>query len=170
MICARSQPMLNFAKGGQTQGNIMPRISTLTHYFPGWLLGLTVLISACSLVGNYQPRAHAQLTDLMAAHLQMIDDFTAPSGTLDTLALADADHTLQLRFAEALAYAESLGDPLRTDNLRLLQLVYREDHARLLRQHRPFTPAQAALWRSQARLAYLEAVRGECNRPASPCE
>lgn len=155
MICARDQPMLNFAKGGQTQGDIMPRISTLTHYFPGWLLGLTVLISACSLVGNYQPRAHAQLTDLMAAHLQMIDDFTAPSGTLDTLALA---------------YAESLGDPLRTDNLRLLQLVYREDHARLLRQHRPFTPAQAALWRAQARLAYLEAVRGECNRPASPCE
>lgn len=69
----------------------MPRISTLTRYLPGWLLFLAVLISACSLVGNYQPRAHAQLTDLMAAHLQFIDDFTAPSGVLDTAALEDAD-------------------------------------------------------------------------------
>ncbi|EJG0743277.1 hypothetical protein SMZ27_002499 [Cronobacter sakazakii] len=170
MICARHGLLLNFIQSGQTQGDLMPRISTLTRYLPGWLLFLAVLISACSLVGNYQPRAHAQLTDLMAAHLQFIDDFTAPSGVLDTAALEDADHTLQLRFAEALAYAESLGDPLRTDNLRLLQSVYQEDHARLLKQHRPFTPAQAALWRDQARLAYLEAVRGECRRPASPCE
>ncbi|EOC0416831.1 hypothetical protein ACI0Z1_001353 [Cronobacter malonaticus] len=170
MICARSQPMLNFAKGGQTQGDIMPRISTLTRYLPGWLLCLTVLISACSMVGNYQPRAHAQLTDLMAAHLQFIDDFTASSDALDASALAEEDQLLRLRFAEAIAYAESLGDPLRTDNLRLLQSVYREDHARLQKQHRLFTPAQAALWRDQARLAYLEAVRGECNRPGSPCQ
>ncbi|MDI6425905.1 hypothetical protein QL200_08145 [Cronobacter dublinensis] len=106
----------------------------------------------------------------MAAHLQLIDDFTAPSGELDTAALAKADHDIRLRFAQAIAYAESLHDPLRTDNLRLLQSVYRDDHARLVKQNHPFSPAQAALWRAQARLAYLEALRGECSRPASPCQ
>ncbi|CCJ90066.1 hypothetical protein ACN5L5_001273 [Cronobacter turicensis] len=170
MICARHFLMLNFTQNGQTHEDIMTHVSTPTLSGRSWLLWLAVLLTACHLIGNYQPRAHAQLTDLMAAHLQFIDDFTAPSGTLDTTALADDDRHLRLRFAEAIAYSESLRDPLRTDNLRLLQAIYREDHARLLRQQRPFTPAQAALRRDQARLAYLEAVRGECSRPASPCQ
>ncbi|EOC1348722.1 hypothetical protein ACI093_003845 [Cronobacter turicensis] len=170
MICARPFLMLNFTQDGQMHEDIMTHATTLTLFWRSWLLWLAVVLSACSLTGNYQPRAHAQLTDLMAAHLQFIDDFTAPSGTLDTTALADDDRHLRLRFAEAMAYSESLRDPLRTDNLRLLQAIYREDHARLIRQQRPFTPAQAALWRDQARLAYLEAVRGECSRPASPCQ
>ncbi|ELY4522405.1 hypothetical protein ACM916_003046 [Cronobacter turicensis] len=170
MICARHFLMLNFTQNGQTHEDIMTHVSTPTLSGRSWLLLLAVLLSACSLIDHYQPRAHAQLTDLMAAHLQFIDDFTAPSGTLDTSALADDDRHLRLHFAEAITYAESLGDPLRTDNLRLLQAIYREDHARLQRQNRPFTPSQAALRRDQARLAYLEAVRGECSRPASPCQ
>ncbi|ELY6246146.1 hypothetical protein SNQ22_002518 [Cronobacter universalis] len=170
MICARPLLMLNFTQNGQTHEDIMNHVSTPTLCGRAWLLWLAVLLSACSLIGNYQPRAHAQLTDLMAAHLQLIDDFTATSGPLDAAALADEDRLLRLRFAEAIAYSESLRDPLRTDNLRLLLMIYREDHTRLLRQQRTFTPAQAALWRDQARLAYLEAVRGECSRPASPCQ
>lgn len=150
----------------------MPYVITLS-LFPKKcleLMLLTVLVSACSLVGHYQPRAHAQLTELMVAHLQLIDDVTAPSGDWHADALSEADSRLRLRFAEALAYAESLHDPLRTDNLHLLQSLYRGDRARLFKQHHPFTAQQAALWRKQTQLAYLEAIRGECSRPASPCQ
>ncbi|WP_234012936.1 hypothetical protein [Cronobacter dublinensis] len=148
----------------------MPHQTPLTLSRQVTALLLAALLAACSLVGNYQGRAHEQLTDLMAAHLQLIDDFTAPAGELDNAALAKADHDMRLRFAQAIAYAGSLHDTLRTDNLHLLQSVYRDDHARLVKQNRPFSPAQAALWREQARQAYLEALQGECSRPASPCQ
>ncbi|EKK7715021.1 hypothetical protein PO816_001900 [Cronobacter dublinensis] len=169
MICARYGLMLNFAKDTRSQGDTMPHQTSRTLSGQAALL-LAALLAACSLVGNYQARAHEQLTDLMAAHLQLIDDFTAPAGELDTAALAKADHDMRLRFAQAIAYAESLHDTLRTDNLRLLQSVYRDDHTRLVKQNYPFSPAQAALWRAQARQAYFEALRGECSRPASPCQ
>ncbi|EPB6469611.1 hypothetical protein ACQUW4_004305 [Cronobacter dublinensis] len=169
MICARYGLMLNFAKDTRSQGDTMPHQTSQTLSGQAALL-LAALLAACSLVGNYQARAHEQLTDLMATHLQLIDDFTAPAGELDNAALAKADHDMRLRFAQAIAYAESLHDPLRTDNLRLLQSVYRDDHARLVKQNPPFSPAQAKLWRAQARQAYLEALRGECSRPASPCQ
>ncbi|MDT3667720.1 hypothetical protein ROK90_17155 [Cronobacter dublinensis] len=170
MICARYGLMLNFAKDTRSQGDTMPHQTPLMLSRQVTALLLAALLIACSLVGNYQGRAHEQLTDLMAAHLQLIDDFTAPAGALDNAALAKADHDMRLRFAQAIAYAESLHDTLRTDNLRLLQSVYRDDHARLVKQNYPFSPAQAALWRAQARQAYLEALRGECSRPASPCQ
>lgn len=148
----------------------MPHQTPLTLSRQATALLLAALLTACSLVGNYQARAHEQLTDLMAAHLQLIDDFTAPSAELDNAALAKADHDMRLRFAQTIAYAESLHDTLRTDNLRLLQSIYRDDHARLVNQNHPFNTAQAALWREQARQAYLEALRGECSRPTSPCQ
>ncbi|EKM6455868.1 hypothetical protein ACNKCJ_001245 [Cronobacter dublinensis] len=169
MICAHYGLMLNFAKDTPSQGDTMLHQTHLMLFRQTTLL-LAALLTACSLAGNYQARAHEQLTDLMATHLQLIDDFTAPSAELDNAALAKADHDMRLRFAQAIAYAESLHDTLRTDNLRLLQSVYRDDHARLVKQNHPFSPAQAVLWREQARLAYLEALRGECSRHTSPCQ
>lgn len=135
----------------------------------GWL-SLAILLTACRLVDGYHSQAHMQLTGLMSAHLQMIDDYAGTSDTQANATLKEEDRYLRLRFAEAIAYAESLGDPLRTDNLRLLQSLYREDYAALLRHRSSFTPAQATLWREQTRLAYLEAIRGECHRPGSPCQ
>ena len=89
------------------------------------LLVLSLCLSGCALVGGYSARAHEQLTGLKAAHLKLIDDQT--EGPRERAWQADrldqAASALDLRFREAIEFANSLDDPLRRANLGLLRQV-----------------------------------------------
>lgn len=124
-----------------------------------------LLLTACSMTGNYNGDAHRQLVMLQALHMQFIDDATM-NDTRDA-ALDERDYRLQYRAARL--FAENLGDPLRLDNLQSLHTLWQVQSDRFRQQQRPFNSAQARLFSRQASAAYQQAIHGECLRPHSVC-
>ena len=135
------------------------------------LLVLGLCLSACALVGGYSARAHEQLTGLKAAHLKLIDDQT--EGPRERAWQADrldqAASALDLRFREAIEFANSLDDPLRRANLGLLRQVLAADLTYLRERPRWLREPEAQLLREGTSLAYERAIRGECAREGSAC-
>jgi hypothetical protein len=125
-----------------------------------------LLLTACSITGNYNDDAHRQLVMLQALHLQFIDDATTRDAR--NVALDARDYHLQYRAARL--FAENLGDPLRLDNLQSLNNIWQVQYDRFQQQQRPFNSAQVRLFSRQANTAYQQAIHGECLRPHSVCQ
>lgn len=126
-----------------------------------------LLLSACSLTDNYNAQAHQQLEGLETSYLHFIAD--AATAPLDTNIIARDDSELRQGFDEALMLAATLNDPLRIENLTLLEDNYFRLHARVIRQNSALTEVQARLFTQQARQAWQLAIEGECLRPGSAC-
>ncbi|WP_252145437.1 hypothetical protein [Yokenella regensburgei] len=124
-----------------------------------------LLLTACSLTGNYNSDAHRQLVMLQALHMQFIDDATAD----DEKSIWQDNRDYRLQYRAATLFAEDLGDPLRLSNLRSLNTIYQAQYQRREQQQRPFNAAQEKLFGRQAASAYQQAIRGECLRPRSVC-
>lgn len=126
-----------------------------------------LLLSACSLTDNYNAQAHQQLEELETSYLHFIAD--AATAPLDTEIIARDDSDIRQGFDDALILAATLNDPLRIENLTLLEDSYFRLHERVLRQNSALTLVQARLFEQQARQAWQLAIEGECLRPGSAC-
>lgn len=134
-------------------------------------LGLALGLSACAWVGSFSARSHEQLTALKATHLKSIDVQTqterARPWNPDRLA-QDAD-ALDLRFREALEYAQSLDDPVRTQQLHRLREVWAQDLQLMQGKQRLLRPEEARVLGEATASAYDLAIRAECARIQSHC-
>lgn len=130
---------------------------------------LLFLASGCTLADNYNAKSHEQLTNLMIEHSQFITDFTTTNEQLDLEEVKTEDRTMRENFDKAIAYAQSLGDSWRVNNLWLLKGIYNDDYFQLIDQNRNFNYQQSDLYRDQNTLAWKMAINGECSRPASLC-
>lgn len=134
-------------------------------------LGLAICLSACAWVGSFSARSHEQLTALKATHLKSIDAQTqserARPWSADRLA-QEAD-ALDLRFREALEYAQSLDDPMRIQQLRRLREVWAQDLQLMQGKQRLLQAQEAQILSDAITLAYDLAIRAECARTNSHC-
>jgi len=133
------------------------------------IICLLFLLSGCTLVDNYNAKSHEQLTDLMIEHSQFITDFTSKNEQLDLISVKIEDRAIREKFDKAIAYAQTLGDSWRVNNLWLLKDIYNDDYLQLIDQDRNFNYQQSDIYRQQNTLAWKTAINGECSRPASLC-
>jgi len=142
-----------------------------TSYRALGLVFLVLLLSACTLLGGYNARAHEHLTALKAANLKFIDTFTTGEGkTYSSAKLEEESDKIDLKFREALEFSASLDDKLRTGNIDSLREVFQEDAANIKKKSVLLTKERAKTLSDTTGRAYDRAIVGECARPDGACK
>jgi hypothetical protein len=134
-------------------------------------LVLPLFLAACALIGGFNAKSHEHLTAIKAAHMKLIDTFTAGQGkSFDARKLADESDRIDLKFREALEFSKSLDDKLRTANIELLKEIFEEDLRSIRGKNRLLNDAEAKVLADASDYAYARALKGECARPGAACK
>ena len=128
---------------------------------------LTTLARPSAKPAFEHAQAHQQLEALEASYQRFLTD--AAVAPLDQNIIARDDAVLHQEFDDALLLAATLNDPLRIENLNVLEDGYVRLHARLMSQNSPLTPVRAKLYGQQVQQACQLAIEGECLRDGATC-
>ncbi len=134
---------------------------------PAFSFFIAVLFCGCATIGGYNAISLEQLTSLKAYHLGLIDNNTQAGNAkkqYDSQKVTAAKETGELKFNEAIEYAQAFKDKLRVDNIVLLKGVFEDDISLIQGKNRLITIPESQLMRAASALAYDEAIKGENSR------
>ena len=118
-------------------------------------------LSGCISLSNYSAKSYVHLTELKAYNLKLYDDFTTEKPqSVDINKVTQIESTGDLKFREAIVYAEGMNDKLRTDNIKELQSMF-EDNVSWLKKGKTFSKAYSREMKEQTVRAYNLAIKGE---------
>ncbi len=138
-----------------------------------WMFAVASIIalSACSLIGGYNAKSLEYVTSTKAAHMKFIDTFTeGENRSFSTEKLTAEVDKIDLKFREALVFANTLDDKLRISNIKALKEIFEEDVLNIKDKGRLLTEIEANTLSSPSGYAYDRAIKGECTRPNGQCK
>lgn len=140
---------------------------TLSLRTPALVL-ITLLFSGCALFSShYDATRHQNFTSLKAMHMKLLDDWTKGSGkTWSHQKVDNYCESGDLRFREALAYAESgdSDDQTASQAVTILWKRFTSNCEFLLSRDKPFSKAFIGELRPEIEQNYDYAISGELAR------
>ena len=132
---------------------------------------LATILTGCTTIGGFNSRSLEHVTSLKATHLKFIDAFTAEKGrSFDIKKVDEEADKLDLKYREALEFAVTLDDKLRTSNIQALKEIFEIDLAYVKGKGRLLTTEEVKITREPSGQAYDRVVKGECARPSATCK
>lgn len=130
------------------------------------VISLTLLLSGCIFtLTNYSATSYEHLTQLKAYHLKFIDDFTTDIvQPIDDNMLAQKESSGDLKFREAISYADGMKDKSRSYNIEQLQGMFNDDVSDLKIKKKTLSKALSSEKKKLCSMAYDLAIKGEIVR------
>lgn len=132
---------------------------------------LAIILTGCTTIGGFNSRSLEHVTSLKAAHLKFIDAVTVEKGRNFDVKKVDEDvDKIDLKYREALEFAVTLDDKLRTSNIQALKEIFEIDLTDVKGKGRLLTAVESKTLREPSGQAYDRVVKGECARPSATCK